>query len=132
MKTLKNTEKQRFVEQLNGVDFGPVAYKLMNPESGKGLNLAEATHAIEQYRRFLLLNYLYPHLPIVPSRSIDATWHAHILDTAKYREDCQILFGEFKDHWPYFGMQDEHERAELESAFVETQRLWFQTFGEEM
>jgi hypothetical protein len=132
MKAPTYTDRARFLAALNEMDCGPLAYKLMNPESGDGVSLAEATHLVEKYRRFLLLNYLYPHLPIVPSRSIDALWHVHILDTAKYREDCQNLFGQFVDHWPYFGMKDATERAALESAFEETQRLWRQEFGEEM
>jgi hypothetical protein len=132
MKTLTGTKKQGLLKRESGLDYGPLAYKLMNPESGDGISLAEATHLIEKYRRFLLLLGFYPHLPIVPSRSIDAVWHIHLLDSAKYREDCQVLFGKFADHWPYFGMKDADERELLESAFKQTQELWLQEFGEEM
>ena len=56
-------------------------------------------------------------------------WHNHILDTAKYREDCDTLFGKFMDHWPYFGMKDEAEREELNNAFSDTQALMAAHFG---
>jgi hypothetical protein len=50
--------------------------------------------AIErEYRRFLVLNMLYPFESIVPCREVDKFWHAHILDTAAYRVDCERVFG---------------------------------------
>jgi hypothetical protein len=122
-------ENKTFLQRLTAVDFGPIAFKLMNPEEGKGWTLEQATRAIEQYRRFLFLNHLYPNHQIVPSREIDRVWHTHILDTAKYREDCEHLFGQFVDHWPYFGMQDEADRQALDQAFAQTQALFEQHFG---
>ncbi|MGB7251151.1 MAG: glycine-rich domain-containing protein-like [Phormidesmis sp.] len=112
-----------FLARLAAIDFGPLAFKLMNPDEGEGWTLARVTQAIEQYRRFLFLLNRYPTQRIIPSREVDHVWHTHILDTMKYREDCDRLFGRFMDHWPYFGMKDEAEKHELDSAFVETQRL---------
>jgi hypothetical protein len=113
-----------FLQRLMEVDFGPIAFKLMHPDEGVGFTLSEVTAAIEQYRRFLYLYHLYPDRIIVPSREIDRVWHTHILDTAKYREDCELLFGQFIDHWPYFGMTDAADRAALAAAFAETQALY--------
>ena len=123
------TENETFLQQLALIDFGPIAFKLMNPEEGQGWTLEQATCGIEQYRRFLFLSHLYPDRQIVPSREIDQVWHTHILDTEKYREDCESLFGQFIDHWPYFGMKDEAERQSLEQAFAQTQVLLDQHFG---
>jgi hypothetical protein len=132
MSQLTIAEKQNFIERLNQIDFGPIAFKLMNPEDGAVLSIDRVTISIEQYRQFLLLNYLYPERAIVPSQMIDKVWHTHILDTAKYREDCQLLFDRFMDHWPYFGMTDAADRQSLNTAFSETQVLWMQHFGEKM
>jgi hypothetical protein len=132
MKTTDRTTDREFLSRLNQIDFGPIAFKLMHPEDGQIWTLERVTHEIEQYRRFLWLNYLYPDRPIVPSQSIDRVWHFHILDTAKYREDCQIFFGKFMDHYPYFGMNDAADRESLDSAFSQTQNLWVQHFGVEM
>lgn len=118
-----------FLVALSAIDFGPIAFKLMNPEEGEPWSLARATKAIEQYRRFLFLSKHYPNHRIVPSREVDQVWHNHILDTAKYREDCNTLFGKFMDHWPYFGMKDEAEREELNNAFADTQALMEAHFG---
>jgi hypothetical protein len=113
-----------FLQHLTEVDFEPIAFKLMHPDEGMGLTLSEVTEAIEDYRRFLFLYHLYPDRIIVPSRDIDRIWHTHILDTAKYREDCELLFGKFIDHWPYFGMTDAADKAALTEAFTETQALY--------
>ncbi|MEL7224630.1 MAG: glycine-rich domain-containing protein-like [Cyanobacteria bacterium J06576_12] len=118
-----------FLAKLSTIDFGPIAYKLMHPEEGEAWNIERVTRAIEQYRRFLFLSKHYPERKIVPSREVDQVWHMHILDTAKYREDCDTLFDQFMDHWPYFGMKDEAERAELNDAFSDTQRLMEAHFG---
>jgi hypothetical protein len=122
-------EDKAFLERLSAIDFGPIAFKLMHPEDVEGWSLERVTRAVELYRRFLFLNYLYPDRPIVPSREIDQVWHTHILDTAKYREDCDILFGHFMDHWPYFGLRDADERQQLNDAFRETQALFELHFG---
>ncbi|WP_219884550.1 glycine-rich domain-containing protein [Merismopedia glauca] len=121
-----------FLERLAAIDFGAIAFKLMNAEDGDSWTLEMATWAIAQYRRFLVLTYLYPDEQIVPSREVDLVWHTHILDTAKYRADCNVLFGRFIDHWPYFGMTDEADRQALEDAFTTTQALLAKHFGDEL
>lgn len=35
-----------------------------------------------------------------PSQDVDKFWHHHILDTAKYAQDCKDLFGFFLHHRP--------------------------------
>jgi hypothetical protein len=132
MTTTTQSSNQVFLSQLNQIDFEPIAYKLMYPEDGNAWTIEKITHEIQQYRRFLWLNHLYPQRTIVPSQAIDRVWHTHILDTAKYREDCQTLFGKFMDHWPYFGMGDTAARQSLDDAFSETQDLWQKNFGIEM
>lgn len=114
---------REFLAKLSSIDFGPIAYKLINPEVGEGWSLQQATKAIEGYRRFLFLVYRYPEQQIVPSREVDEVWHTHILDTIKYRQDCDLLFAKFMDHWPYFGLKDAAERQALNDAFTETQQL---------
>ena len=119
-----------FLAVLSAIDFGPIAYKLINPEQGEGWSLERATRAIELYRRFLFLVYKYPDQKIVPSMEADEVWHTHILDTSKYREECDRLFGKFMDHWPYFGLKDAAERQALNDAFSNTQVLMEKHFGQ--
>jgi len=35
-----------------------------------------------------------------PTIAVDAIWHAHILWTRRYRQDCETLVGRFVDHEP--------------------------------
>jgi hypothetical protein len=122
---------QIFLEKLAAIDFGSIAFKLMNPDVGEGLTLEQATRAIERYRRFLFLHYCYPNYSLVPSQEIDRVWHVHILDTAKYREDCNQLFGHFLDHYPYFGIGDDNAKQALEAAYTQTQALFHECFTDE-
>jgi hypothetical protein len=39
----------------------------------------------------------------MPSRAVDYTWHAFILDTASYRDFCDRAYGRFLDHFPEDG-----------------------------
>lgn len=82
-----------------------------------------------EYRRFLTLKRFYPSVALVPSKQVDAIWHAHILDTRAYREDCQQVFGRFIDHYPYFGIYGADDYQELKNAFAQTVSLYEKHFG---
>ena len=82
-----------------------------------------------EYRRFLALKIIHPDTALVPSKQVDAIWHAHILDTRAYREDCQAMFGRFMDHYPYFGVNGEEDYKMLQEAFSETIDLYEAQFG---
>lgn len=83
----------------------------------------------QEYRRFLSLKVCYPGVSMVPSKLVDKIWHAHILDTKAYREDCDTVFGKFIDHFPYFGIYGKEDYRNLQSAFKETQELYEKHFG---
>ncbi len=53
------------------------------------------------YRRFLALSYRHDRKPVFGiSKLADHLWHAHIMSTARYREDCERIFGGYLDHTP--------------------------------
>ena len=56
-------------------------------------------------------------------------WHTHLLDTAKYRADCDHLFGRFMDHFPYAGLRGEADRRAWRDDFTTTRRLFSDHFG---
>lgn len=60
---------------------------------------------------------------------IDDFWHLHILDTQKYAEDCQVIFGYFLHHFPYFGMRGEEDAKNLSDSWEETCNLYQNRFG---
>jgi hypothetical protein len=66
----------------------------------------------------------------VPCKLADEIWHQHILDTVAYRQDCEALFGEFLDHFPYFGMRGPDDAEALNDAYAETVELYKDAFGQ--
>lgn len=94
-----------------------------------GWRANEAKQAKILYKNYLFLRLKYPTESLPPSKDIDEFWHNHILDTKKYREDCQAIFGHFFDHYPYFGMDEYSTKQDLEFAFEKIQRLHMKEFG---
>ena len=101
------------------LDLDPIVYKLMHPDPGEPpLSLAEADQAVALYRCFLKLCLLCPGSAIVPTRQLDQVWHTHMLDTAKYRADCDHVFGRFMDHFPYAGLRGDADRRAWRADFA--------------
>lgn len=124
------TEQQEPGANVDRLDLEPIVYKLMHPHPGEaGLSLAEADRDVALYRCFLKLCAWYPGEPVVPSRAIDAVWHAHILDTAKYLADCETAFGRFMDHFPYLGLRGEDDFRAWNAAYARTRELFMKHFS---
>jgi hypothetical protein len=105
----------------------------MHPEPGEpGLSLARADQHVALYRCFLKLCVLHPGITLVPTRQLDHVWHTHLLDTAKYRADCDHAFGRFMDHFPYFGFRGKDDRRAWRDDFARTRRLFTEHFGVEI
>lgn len=111
------------------LDLEPIAFKL---EKEHGWPLDRINYAIEQYRLWLKTVIHFPDSSIIPNKEVDEVWHAHILDTRKYAEDCERLFGRFLHHFPYFGMRGENDRQDLHTAFAQSQAMMFEVLGEKL
>jgi hypothetical protein len=128
----KVTTNER-LRRIDALDLEPVVYKLMRPEPGEtALSLPEADQDVALYRCFLKLCVLYPEAAIVPTRQLDRVWHTHMLDTAKYRADCDEVFGYFLDHFPYAGLGGEDDRRAWREDFARTRRLFAEQFSVEI
>lgn len=114
------------VTSVLNLDFSMLKMKLVKEE---GWTLEACDDAEDLYRKFLALNIRYPEAKICPNGPTDDFWHAHILDTRKYAEDCQALFGGYLHHFPYFGLRGPEDRADLEQAFACTIDLFIRHFG---
>ena len=121
-------ESQTFQDKLESLDLQLIAQKLMHSDPTQGWTQKQVDRAIAHYKMFLHLLYLYPNSTIVPTQEIDRVWHQHILDTRKYAQDCQWLFGYFIHHYPYFGMGSETQQQALETAFSYTRTLFIEHF----
>jgi hypothetical protein len=117
------------VAVVNDVDLAPINGKLRHddPETWTDEVLAEVE---QKYRRFLVLNLLHPHTTLSVDLALDEYWHQHILDTRKYAQDCERVFGYLLHHDPYFGLDENGEEwLENVALFSATQDLYEEAFG---
>ena len=109
-------------EKIEKVDLGPIKFKLTHAD-GENWSREKAEQVEKQYRAFLALRVICPNEPLVPTKDVDKFWHYHILDTRKYMDDCEAMFGSYLHHFPYFGLRGEDDAAALEEGGKKTKRL---------
>lgn len=121
------TSIQDKIQLIQDLNLDPIINKMV---SHQDWTLEEALEAAKQYRNWLILTVKYDNQQLPPSEEIDEVWHNHILDTQKYRADCERIFGGFRDHYPYFGIDDKSTLSDLDDAFAQTNALYAKEFGE--
>jgi hypothetical protein len=115
-------------DAIDALPLDTVLERLWLPEpDGEGWTASKGKRAIDEYRKFLKLNAKYPKNRIVPNRLMDVVWHLHILDTRKYADDCEEVFGKFLHHSPFFGLRGDVKVRD--SAFDRTLDLYEIEFG---
>lgn len=115
---------------INAINFAPIVNRIVKE---KGWLHEEVLQIVELYKRFLFLQRKYgDHFRLVPTPEIDEVWHAHILYTKEYHDDCEQLFGKYFYHAPEEPMSKQALPKELnmEKCFSDTQELYFKEFGE--
>ena len=127
---MKATE-QVMIEAIFALDLEAIKFKLMGSEDKDGYSWTpeQAAHYELEYKQFLALLVKYPEEIIVPSKMVDKFWHGHILDTMKYAEDCQNVFGYFLHHFPYMGLRDEADAVNRVRSVDNTRQLYEKEFG---
>lgn len=118
------------VAAIQALDLDPIKLKLMDPEEGQGWSREYADRMEVAYKRYLTLLAKFPDETIAPTKDVDKFWHGHILDTMKYAEDCENVFGYFLHHFPYFGMRGEQDAAALRAASERMHEIYEREFGE--
>ncbi|WP_317203977.1 glycine-rich domain-containing protein-like [Janthinobacterium sp.] len=118
-------------QAIAALDLDPIKVKLMHQESGEGWSL-EKVNAVEfEYRRFLYLMKIFPAEATAPLFDVDIFWHYHILDTMKYAQDCEQVFGYFLHHFPYIGLRGEEDLLAHQRVGERMKELYEETFGED-
>lgn len=121
MRITTQKTSERVIKSIKSLKF-----KLMNDN---GWTESDYNKAEGEYIRFLTLKMLYPGKSLAPSELIDVVWHAHILNTSAYHEDCNELFGFYLHHIPHL----ENEKSDTnETLFDETKKLFPIVFSREM
>jgi hypothetical protein len=132
MKTkLTNRPVEQVIAAIEALDLDPIKLKLMDPEEGQGWSREYVDRMELAYKRFLTLLATHPEETLAAGKDVDKFWHGHILDTLKYAEDCDKVFGCFLHHFPYFGMRGAEDAANLAKAGETTRRLYQQDFGQD-
>jgi hypothetical protein len=124
---IETSEKPKTINlaRFDRLDLEPIKYKLINPDNlSAPWSLAYADNIGQQYVMFLQLCKLYPEKVLAISRAIDDMWHMHILDTIKYHDDCDKLFGYYLHHYPYLGLRGKEDAQNLIDAAQETRILF--------
>ncbi|HUP93456.1 MAG TPA: hypothetical protein VM164_01020, partial [Burkholderiales bacterium] len=104
----------------------------MDDELGEGWTPEYADSIEQAYKRYLTMLVKYQDYAetIMLAKDVDEFWHTHILQTLKYSEDCQRVFGTYLHHNPHVGprtSEDLDKRAEQAEA---TRRLYEREFGQ--
>jgi hypothetical protein len=65
---------------------------------------------------------------IMLSRDVDEFWHTHILQTMKYADDCETMFGTFVHHAPHVGELTDADHRKRAALAEKTRALYEREF----
>ena len=83
----------------------------------EGWNQERLDHGEQEYRDFLILLAQNPGQRLVPwCQTLDEFWHAHILHTRRYMQDCQRIFGRYLHHDPEIERNPEVYRTAVDTT----------------
>src|SRR5688572_19206655 len=128
---LTTKPEHEVIAGIQALDLEPVKLRMMDRELGEGWTRQYADGIAVAYKNYLtmLVKYQDDAENILLSEDVDEFWHTHILQTRKYMQDCQNMFGNFLHHEPHVG---EVTAADLEKRTVQaekTRQLYEREFG---
>ena len=127
----KNSSLSRVFDAIDTLDLESIKRRLTHEKGEYRWSAERAERAELGYRRYLALRAKYAGVQMSPTEDVDTFWHAHILDTRKYAEDCDAVFGGFLHHNPTLG-DDEHTEAQHDTAAWVMRELYQREFGESL
>jgi hypothetical protein len=124
---LTTKPEQNVIAAIRALDLESVKVRVMDPETGEGWTREYADSIESAYKNYLtmLVKYQDEADGIVLSRDVDEFWHTHILQTMKYADDCQRVFGNFLHHNPHIGERSP-AYVENQAALMEKTRCLYQ------
>jgi hypothetical protein len=119
-----------FWQKLDGLDWDLISKNLISSHTQHQWTAEKLQSAINLYKMFLCLHFLFPDIELAPTPEIDRLWHTHILlNTAKYIHDCQQLYGYTLHHYSAVGDKLEMIPQHQQLAFDVTKTLFAEIFG---
>ncbi len=122
---------QLVISAIQSLDLESVKGRVTDAELGEGWTREYADTIEAAYKNYLAMLVKYPDNAedILLSKDVDEFWHTHILQTRKYKQDCEAVFGNYLHHEPHVG---ERTPADLEKRTVlaeTTRQLYEREFG---
>jgi hypothetical protein len=117
---------------IQALDLESVKTRIMDPKLGEGWTRAYADSIERAYKTYLSMLVKNPDdaEDIMLSKDVDEFWHTHILQTIKYHEDCEAVFGKYLHHQPHIGELTEADIARREALAEKTRVLYEREFGD--
>ena len=130
---LTNRPVDQAISAIQALDLEAIRLRVMDAEFGEGWSREHAENIELAYRNYLTMLVKHPDdaEDIVVSKDVDEFWHAHILHTMKYTEDCERVFGTYLHHNPHVGVRTPADIERKAALAVKTQRLYLEEFGGE-
>ena len=133
MKAKRLTRKptEQVLAAIEALDLQSVKTRLMDPKLGEGWTPEYADSIERAYKTFLsmVVKYQDHAEDIMLSRDVDEFWHTHILQTMKYADDCEAVFGTFVHHAPHVGELTEADHRKRAALADKTRALYEREFG---
>jgi hypothetical protein len=129
---LTTKPEHEVVAAIQSLDLEPVKLRMMDAELGEGWTREYADSVGVAYKTYLTMLVKYPDdaEDILLSEDVDEFWHTHILQTRKYMQDCQNVFGNYLHHEPEIGMPTAAANLEKRAAQLEkTRKLYEREFA---
>jgi len=118
---------------IQALDLETVKIRVMDPVRGEGWTREYADSIEVAYKTYLTMLAKYPDdaEDILLSEDVDEFWHTHILQTIKYTEDCEAVFGKYLHHTPHIGEVTQEDVEKRIALAEKTRRLYEREFGSE-
>ena len=128
---LTTKSEQDVIAAIQALDLEPVKLRAMDAELGEGWTREYADSIELAYKNYLtmLVKYQDDAEDILLSKDVDEFWHTHILQTIKYTEDCEKVFGNFLHHSPHVGERSPADLEKRTALAEKTRRLYEREFG---
>ncbi|MBI4203488.1 MAG: hypothetical protein HY527_00555 [Betaproteobacteria bacterium] len=122
---------EQVISAIQALDLESVKVRVMDAEVGEGWTREYADSIEAAYKNYLTMAVKYQDAAedILLNKDVDEFWHTHILQTMKYAQDCENVFGTFLHHSPHIGERTPavvEKRAELAEK---TRHLYEREFG---
>jgi hypothetical protein len=128
---LTSKPTQEVLAAIQALNLESVKTRLMDPELGKGWTRDYADAIEHAYKTFLsmVVKHQDDAEEIMLSKDVDEFWHTHILQTMKYADDCQAVFGTFLHHAPHVGKLTNADHEKRAAQTEKTRALYEREFG---